>query len=80
MLQVRVWDLSQFDTYDHAVAGRGVTGHSVAFSYTVPAAGSLPSFFFITGMKAFALGVPEPSTIVLGALGLASLLFLRRRK
>jgi len=80
MLQVRVWDLSLFATYDLAVAGHGYTGHSDAFSYTVPAAGSLPSASFMTGLNAFDVGVPEPSTIVLGALGLASLLFLRRRK
>jgi len=79
MLQVRIWDVSAFATYDLAVAGQGRVGHSDAFSYTVPPAGSLPSMSFLNGLRAFAL-VPEPSTIVLGALGIASLLFLRRRK
>ena len=77
-LQVRVWNLASFPTYDAAYAA-GQYGVSGLFDYTVPAAGSLPSAFYMEGLTTFNV-VPEPSTIALGALGLAGLLFLRRRK
>jgi hypothetical protein len=79
-LQVRVWNATAFPAgYDAAVAGRGVTGASDPFAYTVPAAGSPPAAFFMENMRGFTL-VPEPSTIALGVLGLAGLVFIRRRK
>lgn len=77
-LQVRVWNLASFPTYDAALAA-GEYGVSNPFDYTVPAAGSLPSAFYMEGLRTFNV-VPEPSTIALGVLGLAGLLFLRRRK
>lgn len=80
VLQVRVWDSVAFPAgYAAAVAGNGVRGASALFDYTVPAAGSPPAAFFIEGFRGFTL-VPEPSTIALGVLGLAGLLFIRRRK
>ena len=79
-LQVRVWNATAFPAgYDAAVAGGGVRGASDPFTYTVPAAGSPPAAFFIENMRGFTL-VPEPSTIALGVLGLAGLVFIRRRK
>jgi hypothetical protein len=79
-LQVRVWNATAFPAgYDAAVAGGGVTGFSDPFAYTVPAAGSPPAAFFMENMRGFTL-VPEPSTIALGVLGLAGLVFIRRRK
>lgn len=78
-LQVRVWDSSKFATWDAAVAGGGDVGSSGAFNYTVPAAGSTPDKYYMDNLRAFAV-VPEPSTIALGLIGAASLLFLRRRK
>jgi hypothetical protein len=78
-LQVRVWDVSQFGTYADALARGGEVGQSDIFDYTVPLPGSLPATFALNGLRAFPI-VPEPSTIVLGVLGVASLLLLRRRK
>jgi len=77
-LQVRVWDSAKFSTFEAAVAG-GEYGASAPFNYTVPAAGSTPDSYYLDSLRAFAV-IPEPSTIALGILGAASLLFLRRRK
>jgi len=78
-LQVRVWNMTLFPSYDAAVSARGLTGFSPTFNYTVPAVGSPPSSFYIEGMRGFTL-TPEPSTIALGVLGVAGLLSIRRRK
>lgn len=79
-LQVRVWDSVAFPAgYDAAVAGGGTRGASALFDYTVPAAGSPPASYYMENFTRFNL-VPEPSTIALGVLGLAGLLFIRRRK
>jgi hypothetical protein len=83
-LQVRVWDYITFGRteagYLAALAAGGGVGFSAPFDYTVPAAGSTPDKYYLNNLRAFALVVPEPSTIALGVLGAASLLFLRRRK
>lgn len=77
-LQVRVWDGVKYADFAAAVAG-GEFGASLPFNYTVPAAGAATDAYYLDGLRAFAI-VPEPSTIALGILGAASLLFLRRRK
>jgi len=77
-LQVKVWDVQRFGTYAAAVAGGGEYGESAIFNYTVLDSIN-PADFGLNGLRAFAI-VPEPSTIALGVLGLASLLLLRRRK
>jgi hypothetical protein len=82
-LQVRVWDGSQFTTWGGplgATTGNLPTGKSALFNYTVPASGAPTTAFQIDGLQSFTLQVPEPSTIALGVLGAASLLFVRRRK
>lgn len=78
-LQVRVWDSVRFNSFASALAA-GLYGASTPFDYLVPVAGSTPDKYFMDGMRAFAVTVPEPSTIALGVLGVAGLLFLRRRK
>jgi len=82
-LQVRVWDAATYGRSEAGylaalTAGVGV-GFSLPFDYTVPAPGSTPDKYYMTGLRAFVL-IPEPSTIALGVLGAASLLLLRRRK
>jgi len=82
-LQVRVWDYITYGRteagYLAALAAGSGVGYSAPFDYTVPAAGSTPDKYYLNGLSAFVL-VPEPSTIALGVLGAASLLFLRRKK
>lgn len=77
-LQVRVWDSAKFANFADARHG-GEFGVSAPFNYTVPTAGSTPDKYYMDNLRAFAI-IPEPSTIALGLLGAASLLFLRRRK
>jgi len=82
-LQVRVWDSVLGTTYEAALAAlaggaSGKIGKSVAFNFTVPAAGSPPNLYYMENMRGFNV-VPEPSVILLGAIG-AAVLLLRRRK
>jgi hypothetical protein len=82
-LQVRVWDRALGSSWEAALAAlatgaSGKTGLSVPFNYNVPAAGSPANQFYMENLRAFAL-VPEPSVILLGAIGAAAFL-LRRRK
>jgi hypothetical protein len=75
--QVKVWDLSLFPAYEGA---GGITGQSSTFTYKVPPIGDTTvADFYMEGLQAFAL-VPEPSAIALGVMGIAGLLFIRRRK
>lgn len=80
-LQVRVWN-STLGTYD-AVSAANVPltyGFSNPFSVIAGNGGIPPSVpVNMMGLTSFHL-VPEPTTIALGVLGLAGLLFIRRRK
>lgn len=80
-LQVRVWNNTLFPAgYQAALSGGGLTGASSVFDYTVPAGSTpAPNEFWMGNFASFNV-VPEPSTIALGVLGLAGLLFIRRRK
>jgi hypothetical protein len=81
-LQIRVWDIQKFQSYDAAAAAQGggsAFGQSDVFSFTIPAATDTAGLRMIN-MRAFAVTVPEPSTIALGVLGLGSLLLFRRKK
>jgi hypothetical protein len=78
-LQVRVWDGAKYTSFDAALAANEY-GRSDAFNYNAPVQGELnPNAYLMDNLRAFAV-IPEPSTIVLGLLGAASLLALRRRK
>jgi hypothetical protein len=73
-----------FPTYDAAVAGNGMTGHSGVFSQLTGGGSTPPNPPTVPpglgGMPATLVSnVPEPSTMVLVGLGLASLLVFRRR-
>lgn len=92
-ITVRVWDTAVFSTWSDAAAAlaRGNTGTTVfsaagtsTFSYTIPV-GTPPPIGAdrITNFQPFNLtylpAVPEPTTIALGALGAAALLWRRRK-
>jgi hypothetical protein len=74
-LQVWVWDSTGGATFQ-TTQFRGQSG---TFTYRIPAAGSLPSDYYMENFRGFTL-IPEPSVIALGAIGAAALLVLRRRK
>lgn len=81
-LIVKVWDNS-VASYDAAKAGfdKGY-GQSAVFSYTQPDPVLLPSDTYMTGFAGFSITqnvIPEPSTVALAALGVAGLVFLRRK-
>jgi len=82
-IQMRAWD-STFGTYGAALAGNGKAGFSASFD-VANLGGQGPSgppsvAPNLVGLTSFSLTqVPEPSTIALGALGVAALLFRRRK-
>jgi|SwirhisoilCB1_FD_contig_41_4909897_length_732_multi_1_in_0_out_0_1 hypothetical protein len=78
-LQVVAWDQNAGATFDLARAAGGAWGISQPWDYTIPAAGSAVTAFYIHGFRSFSL-VPEPSVIGLGLIGIGALFMLRRRK
>lgn len=79
-LQVRAWD-SAFSSYELAVAAGKGAGKSADFAFkdalSSPAGAA---DVFMVNFQGFEINqVPEPSTIALGALGVAGLLFFRRK-
>lgn len=80
-LMVRVWSTAVAADYATALTTPGALhGESTPFSVATGGGGIPPaSPAAMIGLTSFAL-VPEPATIALGALGLAGLLFIRRRK
>lgn len=81
-LVVKVWDNS-VASYELASTAIEVGyGKSAVFSYTQPDPVLLPSDTYMTGFAGFSITqnvVPEPGTIALAALGVAGLVFLRRK-
>ena len=86
--QVRGWPADLGTSYEAALVnfhgGNPAFGESILGSVT-PTAPPTPAapLFGNTGgglVPAFALGVPEPSSVVLGGLGLAAWSLIRRRK
>lgn len=79
VLQVRVWDIQQFETWEQAMAGEGLHGESNPFSYFAPAPPMAPAEWTLTSLRAFAV-IPEPSVFGLGLLGAAVWWLLRRQR
>lgn len=78
-LQVRVWDITKFVTFEASVAGGGYYSRSAIFGYIVPRPGSPPDAYYMDNMRSYAM-VPEPSAFALSVIGMGSLIFLYRRK
>lgn len=81
-LQIRVWDVALFPTWDAArLAPGAVTGASALFAYTVPAAGTVDATkYYMDNFRGFVVtGIPEPSSFALLGLGAAAMLIFRRR-
>lgn len=82
-VEVRAWGAllggNAVTSYEDAVAANGgVFGHSNAIN--VQSAGALSSPPYLVGLQSFTVnGVPEPTTIALGVMGAAALLFRRRK-
>ncbi|MBK9137286.1 MAG: PEP-CTERM sorting domain-containing protein [Verrucomicrobia bacterium] len=75
--QLWAWD-SSFSSFDAALAA-GKAGKSEVFAITTGGHGEPPAVpDNLVNFKGFSL-IPEPSTIALGLLGAASLLFFRRK-
>jgi hypothetical protein len=75
--QLWAWD-SSFGSFNAAMAA-GKAGKSAVFAITTGGQGEPPAVpGNLTNFKGFSL-IPEPSTIALGLLGAASLLFFRRK-
>lgn len=81
-MQVRVWD-AQYASYDAAVAAGGKAGKSGVFTTATGGGGTPPGPPLpMIGLTAFSVAgtvIPEPSTIALGMLGAAALMFRRRK-
>jgi hypothetical protein len=75
--QLWAWDTS-YASFDAAMAA-GKAGKSAVFAITTGGQGEPPAVpGNLVNFKGFSL-IPEPSTIALGLLGAASLLFFRRK-
>jgi hypothetical protein len=76
--QLYAWD-AKYATYADAMNGGGKFGKSEVFAVTTGGQGQPPAVpGNLVNFKGFSL-IPEPSTIALGLLGAASLLFFRRK-
>jgi hypothetical protein len=86
--QVRVWETAFGTSYEQARSnptpqgGRlGLIGTSNIIKVGPLGGGAIATPSLVgAGLKGFAIGVPEPSVIGLGSLGIVSLLLLRRRE
>ena len=80
-LVVRVWDSNYGATYMQALLnGAPGLGQSAAFDYFIPIAPYAPNLLTMTNFQGFVVGIPEPSTISLGLLGIGALALFARRK
>lgn len=75
-LQVWAWNAAGGATW----ATSTERGQSFTFTYRIPAAGSLPTEYYIEGLRSFYIGIPEPTSIGLLALAGSVLWLARKRK
>jgi hypothetical protein len=76
-LDVRVWDIQQFSSWEGAIAGGGVHGESAPFSYITPVIGGPPTLWLMDNLRAFAV-IPEPPVMVLWLVLLSVFGVIRR--
>lgn len=77
--QLWVWQ-STFASFEAALEAGSCVGMSALFAITTGGQGEPPSLpGNLVNFKSFWICIPEPSTIALGLLGAASLLFFRRK-
>lgn len=77
--QLWVWQ-SSFSSFEAAMAAGSCVGKSAVFAITTGGQGEPPAVpGNLVNFKGFMVCIPEPSTIALGLLGAASLLFFRRK-
>jgi hypothetical protein len=73
------WDSTYATPLNAAAAGSPAIGWSNPFQYASGATAASPVVGFSTsGMQPFGVGIPEPTAVALGGLGVATLLFRRR--
>jgi hypothetical protein len=73
-LQVRVWDGSQFGSWEQAVQGGGSVLWSAPFSYFIPASGQQSSAYYLENLRAFGPNLSEPPPVPEPDLGLYGML------
>lgn len=79
-LVVRAWD-SAFPTYEEARAAGKLTGQSAVFTFQdALSSPPAPSDILMVNFQGFVVGVPEPRSLLLGALGCTTLLWLARKR
>jgi hypothetical protein len=79
-LQVKVWDTTFGSSFETRTGGH--IGQSAPFTYLIPP-GPQPiptTDYYMRNFQSFVVGIPEPSVISLGLVGIGALFLLRRRK
>lgn len=74
--QVRAWSTTGGATWE--TAGPNFRGESNLIQVTLGGGQTLPAN--LLGLQSFTVGIPEPSSIALGLLGLGAIVLFRRRK
>lgn len=74
-MQVRAWATSAGTSWE--AAGPAARGESNLIQVSLGGVGPVPNML---GLQSFIIGIPEPSSIALGLLGLGAIVLFRRRK
>jgi hypothetical protein len=76
MLAVRAWDINSGPSWDLAT----IRGTSDPFMYVIPTVSPPPGAWYMEGLRAFAITIPEPGTFALTATVLLGFVMARWRK